>query len=277
MAENRPVLWLTYSWLDDEQQDVQYVAQELQRSGVDVRLDKWHLKAGERLWDQIASAISDESECDGWAIYATRNSLESQACKEEFAYALNRALQTRGSSFPIIAIFPEEYDGSLIHASLQVRLAVLLSDEEWCERVLAALESRSPNIIIPDIAAYFIEVHPATMEVNRFAYVIELRPRIGTWQPFNVMFPEAEEDRVKPLLMYGVKDAPTLRSMLHLPYRGIDTTGEFCMLGADNPATPTTSYYLWCAELPSMIAFGIGPKFYSLTLRNSSDSSRTME
>ena len=99
-------LWLTYAWSDNAQQDVDFVAQELRGAGVDVKLDRWTVGAGKRLWEQIDHSIRDPKECDGWAIYLTQSSLTSQPCLEELAYALDRALGTRGQAFPLIGISP---------------------------------------------------------------------------------------------------------------------------------------------------------------------------
>src|SRR3990172_9019253 len=97
--------WLTYAWEDNKEGDVDFVAQELEQAGVSVKLDRWNLKAGKRLWEQIEHFIQDPQESDAWVLYATANSLGSEACKEEFAYALDRALRSRGQDFPVVGLF----------------------------------------------------------------------------------------------------------------------------------------------------------------------------
>jgi hypothetical protein len=97
--------WLTYAWQDNRDNDVDFVAQEIVTSGVQVKLDRWNIGAGRRLWDQIAAFITDSAQSDAWALYATQNSLSSEACREELAYALDRALHSRGDTFPVIALF----------------------------------------------------------------------------------------------------------------------------------------------------------------------------
>src|SRR5688500_9638419 len=99
-------VWLTYAWADNDAGDVDYVAQALRDAGLEVKLDRWNLGAGRRLWDQIASFIQDPAHCDAWVLYATQNSLGSEPCREEYSYALDRALQSRGSTFAIIGVFP---------------------------------------------------------------------------------------------------------------------------------------------------------------------------
>ena len=69
--------------------------QELQREGITVHLDRWKLQAGQRLWEQIEHLIQDPAQSDAWLIVATQSSLGSEPCKEEFYYALDRALCTQ--------------------------------------------------------------------------------------------------------------------------------------------------------------------------------------
>ena len=114
-------LWITYAWADNQDNDIDFVAQELSGYGIDVKLDRWTIRAGSRLWDQVQEFISAGEHCDGWLIVATENSLASEACREEFAYALNRALATRGEVFPVIALFPRRIDDELVPPAIKVR------------------------------------------------------------------------------------------------------------------------------------------------------------
>ena len=123
-------IWITYSWKDNDRSDVDYIAQQLQRAGLDVHLDKWDLRAGHRLWEQLDQAIANKDRCDAWMIVATQNSLASEPCKEEVAYALNQALSVRGSSFPVIALFQGAVEASLLPQALSTRLCVSCTDND---------------------------------------------------------------------------------------------------------------------------------------------------
>ena len=142
-------LWLTYCWKDNETEQVDYVVQALGEQGHEVRFDRAHLTPGQRLWQQIDAAITDPSRCDAWAIYATKASLSSEACLEELAIALDRALRARGHAFPIIGIFSEALDRSIIPSPIATRLYVDLRDPEWARKVAAGanleLHQRSPR------------------------------------------------------------------------------------------------------------------------------------
>jgi len=131
-------IWITYAWNDNSGGDVDFAAQELTRSGLTVKLDRWNIGAGRRLWEQIERFITDPNQCDAWLLYATQNSLGSEPCKEEFAYALDRALRSRGNPFPIIGLFPSTIDNQLIPAGLRTRLYVSITDPDWKERIKAA-------------------------------------------------------------------------------------------------------------------------------------------
>jgi hypothetical protein len=98
-----PILWVTYAHKDNINQDVEFHAQELEKMGLTVHLDRWVITAGRPLWEQIEAGISSSH---AWLIYATNNSLSSEACKEELSYALDRTLSTRGRTYPVIALFP---------------------------------------------------------------------------------------------------------------------------------------------------------------------------
>ena len=136
-------IWTTYAWADNQHGDVDFVAQELGKAGLQVKLDRWNLGAGKRLWDQIATFIGSKDQSDAWLLIATNNSLASEPCKEEFAYALHRALGSRGEAFPVIGLFLGPTDSALIPPAVATRLYVSITDPDWKERIVAAAEGRA--------------------------------------------------------------------------------------------------------------------------------------
>ena len=60
--------WITYAWKDNEHGDIDFIAQELMREGLAIKLDRWNLHAGRRLWEQIEIFITDPKQCDAWII-----------------------------------------------------------------------------------------------------------------------------------------------------------------------------------------------------------------
>lgn len=256
-------IWLTYAWEDNVNRNVDYVAQELTGAGLKVKLDRWNLTAGKRLWEQIESYIQDPSRSDAWLLYATQASLGSEACKEEYAYALDRALHTRGEDFPIIALFPASVDRSLVPAGIKVRLFVSLTDPDWKDRIVAAVEGRQPQIARPQVEPYALKIHKFDKPGAIHRYIIEVRPRAGTWVPFFAGIPLNEKDDVFPQMVNGPSGFIPMTAMtVHLG-EGPSDDGRWWVIVHGNVATPTQSYYIFCKKLPSLFIFGPkgGPQY----------------
>jgi len=247
-------VWITYAWKDNEHGDVDFIAQELARTGLTVKLDRWNLTAGRRLWEQIDAFISKPEQSDAWLLVATNNSLSSEPCKEELAYALDRALSARGSDFPVIALFPSHADPNLIPAAIRTRLYVSITDPDWKERVAGAVERRAHIAAGPSVQPFHCRVHnPIGMSKP---YAIEVRPRAGVWAPFLAGVPLSEKESVQPSIMIGPTDFPTDSGGLTMCGDGPSPDGTMWLMFAGNQSTPTESYYIWCNSLPSTLIFG---------------------
>jgi hypothetical protein len=260
MKTKNPTVWLTYSWKDNQTQDVDFIAQELESYGVHVKLDRWNIGAGKRLWEQIEHFIQDKNECDAWVFYATTNSLGSEPCKEEYAYALDRALNSRGADFPIIGLFPSSVDNGLIPAGVRTRLYVSTNDTDWKERVKAAAEGRNVNITREIIQPYYIKKHAAFG-----GKIIEVRPRAGEWYPFIAGFPISEKDKIGKVfeVIPGPPNTPPdPRGGFILQYDGegkaIFEEIELWIKRPRESASPSKSMYIVMLEYPERVAFGIG-------------------
>ena len=271
-----PNLWLTYCWDDNATGDVEYVAQVLERLDITVHLDRWDLTAGQRLWEQIGESICSAEICDSWAVYATQNSLNSDPCKEELYYALYRALTSRGSDFPLIGIFPSSVPSSVIPPAIRTRLYVSLTDPDWSERIRAAASGERISTGRPDIEPYELVIHQidpsahgprAGLERKQFG--IEMRPRAGVWCPFMVAFPANEQNDVVPELRRGPMGRVPDGCVMQGGRPQVSADGSICGLTALDEATPTQSFYLVCANMPSRIRFGVnaGPPQYDVDLR----------
>ena len=249
-------IWMTYAWTDNSEGDVDFVSQELVRAGLTVKLDRWNIGAGRRLWEQIERFISDPTQSDAWVLYATQNSLGSEACKEEFAYALERAIHSRGNPFPVIGLFPSAVDSALIPAGLKTRLYVSITDPDWKERIKAAAEGRSPGIVAPNLDPYSLTIHAVTGQgASQFA--VEVRPRAGTWSPFVAAIPAGERDRVNLHIQHGPRGVVPHGGVLFNSGTGSSDDGNWFFAFAQNEATPTQSYFIFCNELPSKLVFGV--------------------
>ncbi len=249
-------IWLTYAWADNSDGDIDYIAQELVRSGVSIKLDRWNIGAGGRLWEQISSQIEDPAKSDGWMLFASQASLGSEPCKEEFAIALDRALSSRGANFPIIGLFNGPVDTSLVPASVRTRLCVSTTDPDWKERIRAAAEGQLPAVAKQAMEPCQVRIHQKT-GANGSGYAIEIRPRAGTWSPFFAGVLSTEKDIVKPSIMHGPSNRLPMGGALYMTGNGPSDDGNWHIMYAQNEATPTQSYYLFVAEIPSQVAFGV--------------------
>src|SRR5690349_3451961 len=97
-------LWLTYAWKDNEDEDIDFIIQELDKTELTVKFDRRNLIPGQRLWTQIGGIITDPKECNAWGMVLTGNSLKSQPCIEELGYALDRALSANPADFPVFGL-----------------------------------------------------------------------------------------------------------------------------------------------------------------------------
>ncbi len=249
-------IWITYAWDDNTLGDVDYVAQELARVCLQVKIEHWNIRAGRRLWEQIEHFIEKENESDAWLIYATQKSLGSEVRRDELSEAIDRTLSMRGDDFPVIALFPGPIDNSLIPAKIRTLLNISLTDPEWIERIKVAAERRSLSSARPQLEPFTVQIYredPAGG--HRFA--IEVRPRAGTWSPFFAAIPLSEKDHVQPQIMLGPRGRVPQGIELLDAGEAPSRDNAWWVMFAQNEATPTQSYYIHCSELPSRLAFGV--------------------
>lgn len=257
-------VWITYSWDDNKSGDINFIAQELEQAGLNIKLDRWNIAAGKRLWDQIANFITSLNESDAWLLIATNNSLASEPCKEEFAYALDRALNGRGQDFPVIVLFLGPVDNDLIPPSIRTRLFVSITDPDWKERIVSSAEGRSYRVTKEQIQPYYLYIHKN--QPGSKSIVIEVRPRAGVWAPFIAAIPANEKGSVDPNIMIGPRDVPTNSGMLVNCGNGLSPDGKLYTMNSGNQATPTESYYVWCKTLPSTLIFGVNGRAPQFTV-----------
>lgn len=128
-------LWLTYAWGNNEDNDIDFLIHKLEAAGLEVKYDRATLLAGRPLWDQLDDQIEWEN-IDAWAIYVTKQSLQSDPCREELSYALSLALRYGRMSFPLIGIFPETVDINLMPKAISTRLFVNLNDPNAIQQIV---------------------------------------------------------------------------------------------------------------------------------------------
>ena len=246
-------IWITYAWADNKHGDIDFIAQELGSAGLTAKLDRWNIGAGNQLWDQIADFISKPDESDAWLLVATQTSLQSQPCKEEYAYALDRALRTRGDRFAVVALFPGPIDNELIPAGIRTRLYVSLTDADWKERIKAAAEGRAPSISRPTVEPYALSIHRGHSSGK---IIVEVRPRAGVWAPVFAAVPFAERETSKPWVIVEPTGVMTGTGMIGPLFEGACGDGAWWGMGVQGQATPIQSLYVWLPQLPTQLRFG---------------------
>lgn len=250
-------LWLTYAWKDNEDKDIDFIIQELDKvKSIETRFDRRNLVPGQRLWQQIGGFITDPNECDAWGIVLTKNSLKSESCIEELSYALERALSAKGSEFPIFALL-HNISASELPPALKIRLCIPLENNEFLEQVIAAVEKRAPRFSPTDLTDWIFKNH---FDSKKNLNVLELRPRFDRISPFAIAvdFDEKDNGNVvnvssgpanmipKAFVAFGWIDSETTLS---------DGTHVW-MWGANNEINSTNSIYLFYKEKPKRIWYG---------------------
>ena len=200
-------VWITYAWTDNDLQNVDFIAQQLDESGIEARLDRYVLSAGTRLWEQIGQQISDPAQSDAWVIVATENSLRSENCREELAYALDRALAQRTGHYPIIGLFLTHISTDLIPPAIRTRLYLTTRDPNWLERLVDAVNGRSPSITAPKLKPYYLQLHNWARN-NANDYLVEVGPRIGSSPTAALLVPLREQDCMFRVPSHDFKNAP---------------------------------------------------------------------
>lgn len=255
MTSRSPELWITYAWKDDEEGDFRFLVQELAQVGVKVTYDKVALVPGRRLWEQIAHTITT-GPYDGWAYLLTLNSIESDACREELAYALSRALKAKGGDFPLIGLL-QGVPIDEVPPALRVRLCVSLASPDWKKEILAGLEGRPPQRVPGRVSNFVFRIH-RNYQGNSAAVAVEIRPRFAQVMNWRIAIPSA----AKPPVTWGFGSAGggPLSMVMSAALEGSTTIdgGEVAFFGAGDPLSPSVSAYaVFEGDLPSQVFFGV--------------------
>jgi len=251
--EKIPRIWITYAWTDDEEGDFSYLVQELGNAGVEATYDKIALIPGRDLWEQIGERIS-QSDLDGWGYLLTQHSLDSEPCREELSYALDRTLDTKGRSFPLIGLIHGVRIAD-IPPALRVRLCVSLADPNWKELVLAGLEGRSPKITVEHQSEFIWSIHQ-NYGGNPNVTAIEVRPRFAEIVFWRFVVPKSLQVR---RWGHGAAGGGAISVMQTMVIDGVAQADseDVVWFGAGDKLTPGTSAYIvFTGSLPNFVGFG---------------------
>lgn len=190
----------------------------------------------------------------GWGYFLTPSSIESQACREELSYALDRALSTKGPEFPLIGLL-HGVPISEVPVALKVRLCVDLAAPDWVESISAAVEGRPPQVAPSDPGSIRLDFHPQ-YDAATGQSACEFRPRLGQVTYWRVAFPAG-------LLEASVGRGPAggggVGGNMNNYLEGtVAIDGESMrFVGSGDPLTPATSAYLiYSGHPPGRVCFG---------------------
>ncbi len=266
-------LWLTYAWKDNEDLDIDFIVKELDKQDIDLKFDRRNLVPGQRLWSQIGGHITDPDQCDAWGIVLTANSLRSEACVEELSYALDRALKSGEEGFPVFALL-HGISPSQLPPALKIRLCIALENNDWTEKVVAAVNRTAPGFIPKeDLSKFIISEHI----IKPGDYCLEIRPRFDRISPFmiGVKLEEKESKKIKKCWPGSAGRVPTTVMMQGVsPGKGTLPDGsEWWIWEHDNEINSTSSSYLFYEERPTCLWIGHPKKPEFINLLSDSPAS----
>ncbi|MEW6142602.1 MAG: TIR domain-containing protein [Chloroflexota bacterium] len=259
-------LWITYAWQDSIEGDFDYLVQQLYQARIPALYDKVALVPGRRLWDQIAQKISGEP-LSGWAYLITPKSLSREACKEELAYALQRALEVKGGEFPLIGLL-HQVSIRDVPLPLRVRLCINLANPDWIEEVRAATLGRPPHRTTQSQSSIVIKLH-RTYLGSPDNVAVEFRPRFGELTYWRISYPANGPQPIRwgsgPANGGGISS----EKRDYLDLRKVVLEGEeMNLVGCGNMLSPSTSaYVVFKGCLPQKLFFGLSKEAFSTDMR----------
>ena len=207
-----------------------------------------------RLWAQVAKKIEDEP-LSGWAYLVTPHSLSSEACQEELAYALQRALESKGEEFPLIGLLHHVSIGD-VPLALRVRLCVNLANPDWIEEVRAGVLGQPPRRTTEQQSNLVVKVHrPYGNDASKVA--VEIRPRFGELTYWRIAVPA--DGPAVVALGHGPANGGGLAPVQSATLEGtIEISGiPMRFVGAgDALSAAASAYAVFDGEMPARLFFG---------------------
>jgi len=247
---NKPNIWITYTWKDNEKGNFDYIVQELKAIGIESRYDKIELIPGRHLWDQIGDKIIN-GPFSAWCYLITPESLKSKPCKEELAYALYRAMSDKNDDYPLIGLV-HGVSISDIPPALKVCLCVNLADPNWKEQIKAGIEAKPPQSETTSQTQFIYQTYKKDTSIT-----IEVKPRFGEVMYWRFAIPK----NVKVIKWgYGPAGGGSISGSktnslegLQGKANGVPTT----YFGTGDKLSPGISAYVVLDEIPDFIGFGL--------------------
>ena len=139
--------------------------------------------------------------------------------------------------------------------ALRVRLCIPLEGADWSKQVVAAVENRSPGLVINGLDQWLIKEHQVQDGI-----ALEVRPRFDRIAPF-AMAVDLDEKAQGNVLRCSPGPANRVPDG-HAAFNWIDSAQTLTdgtpawVWGGDNEASSTYSYYLFYRRRPKRVWFG---------------------
>jgi hypothetical protein len=234
-------VWITFATENNVDGDIDYLAQEISRTGLRTRLHPLFPGEDDKIERLMPAFLTRPDQSDAWILYGSEELLKGDRL-QKISRVVQRAIEERGA-FPRIGLFTNA--GEFTKAEpIALTDKVFVDDPEWRSRLGRALGIDLQNGAASDtgLPPYVAKLHPTTGEP--FRYTFEFRPKMERWD--SVLFAILPEERARV--------APEIQNQ---PYEeGFSEDGEWYFLVGRTPATPRNSYVVAMKDLPTRLAFG---------------------
>src|SRR6478672_1846560 len=129
-------VWITFATEDNVDGDVDYLAQEISRSGIRTRQHPLFVGEDDKIDRLMPAFLGRPDQSDAWILYASRKTLEGGRL-ERITTALANSLEKRGE-FPLIGVF-RELEAGVQARELPLTDRLAADDPEWRDRLGEAL------------------------------------------------------------------------------------------------------------------------------------------
>lgn len=234
-------VWITFATENNVDGDVDYVAQEIDRSGLRTRLHPLFPDEDDKIDRLMPAFLTRPDQSDAWIFYGSDEALQQDRL-ERIRRVVDRASLERGP-FPRVGLFTSTLTMAKAE-ELQFTERMFLDETDWRSRLGAALQTNLEAVAGNEsgLPSYVTKLYPISREPYQYAF--EFRPKIGRWEPALFAILPEERATVDPHIEE------------HAYEEGFSEDGEWYFQVGQAPATPQASYKILMKQLPSRLAFG---------------------
>jgi hypothetical protein len=138
----RPRLWISYPWVNNEERDFAYLIPQLREANIDATLDSIQLMPDTCLWQRIMQRLLSIG-FDGWLYILTHQCFTRKAFTDGLTVAIDQTLLHKGPDFPMVGLL---YGIANHHVPAVLRglPCISLGDPDWKHKVFEALKRDAP-------------------------------------------------------------------------------------------------------------------------------------